>query len=364
MLDRGARQGHWVRRIASSLLRIVLIAAITFTLLEIAARIRAGRAPESNRLDLAITANAFPQAYSGRCGGTSDAPLGALIRPSRVPDLLFELKHGLDTCFFGARVTINADGFRAPRLAGYTRPKPTDVYRVLLLGDSQTFGQGVRYEQTFGARLEAELQRRAKTQRVEVINTGVPAYNTVQEAAFFDAKGIAYRPDCAVILFIGNDFDLSEFLLEPEAGGLALDRSFALSVIDLLRWWSKRRLTRDRSEPRPTLFARVPREYRHMVGFDAYRGALRRIAQTARPAGIPVVNVADYRGAGLERDRCNERDLADLQLELGIHYARFDYPGDERYWLSSRDHHLNDAGTVELTRRALGGILRGCPPLR
>jgi hypothetical protein len=359
MTDGVHRAARGLRRAGAGLGRLALILAISFALLEIAARIRAGRPPESNHLDLEITRTALPPPYAGRCGGAADAPLGSLIRPSPVPDLLFELKRGLDTCFFGARATISAEGFRAPR--SYGRDKPDGTYRVLLLGDSQTFGQGVTYEQTWGALLERELQRRAPERRVEVINTGVPAYNTVQEAAFFAAEGVEYHPDCAVVLFIGNDVQLSEFLLDPEPGGLALDRSFAIDALRDIAWFLRRRFMVDTTGVRPSLLERVPAKYRHLVGLDAYEGALRRIAATARAAGVSVVDIADYKPLGFRaRQRRNLDELRRLHEELGISEPPFDYPGGPRYWLSETEHHLSALGNAELERRVVDGVRRGC----
>jgi len=51
------------------------------------------------------------------------------------------------------KVSINSLGFRGPELDLDT----PGVLRVLLLGDSFTFGYGVEYEQTFGNRLEQNL---------------------------------------------------------------------------------------------------------------------------------------------------------------------------------------------------------------
>jgi lysophospholipase L1-like esterase len=358
MKTRMKKDGAAIRRAVVGLGKILLIAAITLLLLEIALRVRAGRPSVSYRLDLQSTVRAMPPPYTGDCGGRADATLGQLIRPSRVPDLLFELKPDLDTCFVGVRVRTNAEGLRAP--VSFVRPKPPGVYRVLLLGDSQTFGNGVPYEQTFGALLETELGKRAHGGRVQVVNTGVPAYNTVQEAAYFAASGIAYQPDCVIILFIGNDLEIPDFLLEPD-DGLAVNRSFAAGALGDLFWRLKRKVIGYDFEVRSSHLQRVPPEYRHLVGYDAYREALRSIAETARRDRIPVVDFADYVPSVFRRDRDAAAEMIDFQRGLGIRAPDFEFPSDRRFWLSETDHHLNPAGHAALALRLLEAISEGCP---
>src|SRR4029079_4452739 len=87
------------------------------------------------------------------------AELGEIVRPSHARDVVYELKPGVDTCFYGARTATNTEGLRAPR--SYTRPKPAGTWRVVLLGDSYAFGRGVEIADTFGARLERALAHEA-----------------------------------------------------------------------------------------------------------------------------------------------------------------------------------------------------------
>lgn len=75
------------------------------------------------------------------------------------------------------------------------------VQRVLLLGDSFTWGLGVDDEQTFASRLEADWPG------VEVANTGTIGYGTREALAVLDLFGSAFRPDVAVLVFFWNDLD-------------------------------------------------------------------------------------------------------------------------------------------------------------
>jgi hypothetical protein len=64
----------------------------------------------------------------------------------------------------GAPVRTNAYGFRGPEWAV---PKPPGTFRVMVLGDSLSFGNLVAYEDTFAARLQDALraQREGGTPR-------------------------------------------------------------------------------------------------------------------------------------------------------------------------------------------------------
>lgn len=78
------------------------------------------------------------------------------------------------------------------------------VVRILCLGDSLTFGDGVAAEDTYAKQLEARLGREDKI-KYEVINAGVPSYDTWQEVAYFEKWGGKLKPNTVVIGFYAND---------------------------------------------------------------------------------------------------------------------------------------------------------------
>lgn len=71
--------------------------------------------------------------------------------------------------------------------------------RILVLGDSFTYGVGVENHETFSARLE-QLDP-----RLEVINTGVNGYGTAQELLLLRDEGLAFQPDLVLVAFFWND---------------------------------------------------------------------------------------------------------------------------------------------------------------
>ncbi len=97
---------------------------------------------------------------------------------------------------------INSRGMRGPEVAA---SKPENAYRVVCLGDSITFGEGVRYEDTYPAVLATILGERMPDRRVEVINAGVQGFGTNDAAAFFLRRCLQLKPDVVTLGFFLND---------------------------------------------------------------------------------------------------------------------------------------------------------------
>ena len=100
--------------------------------------------------------------------------------------------------------------------------KPPGVQRILMLGDSFTFGWGVAIENTVSHRLEATFERDGA--RVEVINAGVGHYNTVMEVEYFLTEGRTFDPDVVVLNYFIND---AEPVPAYGAAGMLARSSFA-----------------------------------------------------------------------------------------------------------------------------------------
>lgn len=80
-------------------------------------------------------------------------------------------------------------------------------FRVVCVGDSCTFGSGVRYEETYGIRLERLIQGVMPFQRVETVLGGVPGYSTHQDRLLFEEHILPLQPDLTVLYCGGwNDF--------------------------------------------------------------------------------------------------------------------------------------------------------------
>lgn len=133
-----------------------------------------------------------------------------LKQKSQIPELSHEHKPGTQAKLMGVQVKINSYGLRDHE---YTISKPDETYRILVLGDSMTFGWGTSAENTYPKVLEKLLNQFSRSasnpwnmaSKYEVINAGVGNYNTVQEVTYFKDRGIHLQPDMVLLGFYLND---------------------------------------------------------------------------------------------------------------------------------------------------------------
>ncbi len=116
------------------------------------------------------------------------------------PILQFKLKpKGFFLWHENSPFKINSYGFRDYE---YDLANKND-YRIIILGDSYTFGWGVKMEKTFPKVLESSLKKQGYS--VQVVNAGIYGYNTQQEVLFFEKELLKYKPDLVIISFVLND---------------------------------------------------------------------------------------------------------------------------------------------------------------
>ncbi len=169
---------------------------------------------------------------AGSNTATSETPqsmesgnLRAIVNPHHHDKIIFDLKPNLDVVFQRAQVKTNSCGMREPER---TLVKPFGTYRIAILGDSFTFGWGVRQEETFAQRLEDNLNRISKgNPKFEVLNFGVPGYSTFQEVAHFKDFGLDFSPDEVLVFFVQNDFELPFYVRDIyRPGGILSSTEF------------------------------------------------------------------------------------------------------------------------------------------
>jgi lysophospholipase L1-like esterase len=97
-------------------------------------------------------------------------------------------------------VRTNSAGMRS---AAEFAPAPeAGRKRLVLVGDSYTFGSGVGDHETFASILSEEL-----LPGWDVLNLGVPGYGTDQQVLSFERVGHRYHPDVVVLGFFDRDYE-------------------------------------------------------------------------------------------------------------------------------------------------------------
>ena len=114
------------------------------------------------------------------------------------------LAPGYSGWFAGVPVRINSLGFRD--LREYAFEKPPHTVRIVVLGDSVTFGHGALDTTTYPYLLEQRLRGWRPDVNWEVWNLGVPGYNTRQELTYLREIAPRAKPDVVVVGFYLNDF--------------------------------------------------------------------------------------------------------------------------------------------------------------
>jgi hypothetical protein len=111
------------------------------------------------------------------------------------------LAAGYDGWFAGVPVHINSLELRDAR--EYPLAKKPNTFRILVLGDSVTFGHGSVH--TYPYLVEQRLKAWRPDIDWQVWNAAVPGYNTSQELAHLLDVGPRFKPDLVIVGFFEND---------------------------------------------------------------------------------------------------------------------------------------------------------------
>jgi lysophospholipase L1-like esterase len=87
---------------------------------------------------------------------------------------------------------INNHGFRG---ADFAAEKPAGTFRIVCMGASSTFGYTDRDEETYPFLLQKQFDAQPGGRRVEVINGGIPHFNTDHLVAMLEREALSWSPD-------------------------------------------------------------------------------------------------------------------------------------------------------------------------
>ncbi|MEM7621308.1 MAG: SGNH/GDSL hydrolase family protein [Pseudomonadota bacterium] len=108
----------------------------------------------------------------------------------------------LKTDEFDTHIRTNSQGLRENERID---KKDKNTFRIVVIGDSFTFGWGVNFEETYVQVLEKELKQKV-SKHIEVINFGRPGASATTYLRFMKSYVKSLEPDMVVIGFLlGND---------------------------------------------------------------------------------------------------------------------------------------------------------------
>ncbi|MFQ5500803.1 MAG: SGNH/GDSL hydrolase family protein [Phycisphaerae bacterium] len=266
------------------------------------------------------------------------------------PDSVFSSVYdpsGDERGYFGesGRVTyrLNRYGMRGPDWSEETLP---DHFRVVCLGDSITFGEGVRIEDTYPARLERGLSALLPNRHVEVINAGVQGYGTLDEIAFYLLRCARFKPDVVTLGFFLNDATRSQETIRQNEARTRAWKPSGLSAFS--RVWEILSRRRAASLLQAEYFATTRAGFASS-GWEDCKEALRGMKRISREDGFRFVVVVfpilwELDGAypfedlhTLIADACREYGIEHIDLLDTCRGRRA-----ESLWVHPTDQHPNE----------------------
>jgi lysophospholipase L1-like esterase len=103
---------------------------------------------------------------------------------------------------WGHLVRNNRYGFRERE---FKIPKPSETYRVMVLGDSLTWGAGLAVEERYTEIAERLLNKAFSEKTFELLNFGIPGGPTAEERDILTKFKAEVNPDLIVVGFCLND---------------------------------------------------------------------------------------------------------------------------------------------------------------
>lgn len=285
--------------------------------------------------------------------GTRDS-LACIVRLSTNKKLIYELRPGQDRDFDERRVICNSIGARERR--EYLPGAQPDTVHIVGIGDSGIFGWGVDQGDDYLSVLEESLNARGDGTRYDVINLGVPGYNTRQEVEMLKDRGLQFAPDIVVADWSSNDFSAPLFLYERKAFN-EWNRSYVLAYL-LKRQWYRKWITPDvrkRNRLDRGLFDPM---YYGEAGPDGVRRALGELTELSREHGFEAMVFGAL--TNVVTGFCDELDMPYYDLHAAI--PRDKYPKEDYavHWIHPRTKgHAVLAEHLERFLEEKGWIPRG-----
>lgn len=136
--------------------------------------------------------------------------VGQILKILQQDSVLFwRQKPNLSLSFQNTQVKTNSFGLRNRNIQA---KKAEEVFRIICLGASPTFGWGVDSEDAYPYQIERLLREKyGSSKRIEVINAGNIGYSSYQGLNFLKKDILKFSPDLITVSYVINDVDKHRF---------------------------------------------------------------------------------------------------------------------------------------------------------
>ena len=174
----------------------------------------------------------------------------------------------------------------------YLPQKSPGTFRVIVVGDSFSYGGKGQYYDAFPKKLEQTLNLNQAAPHVEVLNWGMPGYSTRDEVRLVKSALATYQADLVILQITLNDPELAVHR-PPIPGFNPITRTVNLRS-PVFRYWKSFKFVVQRYYSY-RLYQDFMNHY-HEIFHDhrtwsAFSGAIRNIRKLSRKSGVPVFAV-------------------------------------------------------------------------
>lgn len=212
-----------------------------------------GRAGELVLLSITLVLAASVVQLSGQSRHTS---LDNHHRPEHPLDIRHKIDGPVDYILKSNESTWIDEGVRGTKIPAYyvetnskglreesfNRSPPENTTRILVIGDSYTYGWGVNRSERFTERFESSLNGNY-SRRFQVINAGIPGTGMKDFYLYLRERGLDYRPDYVVVPFQKSDMFSTEDVqeLEMKTRNMAAENATYEKIMRKIRSMKKKR---------------------------------------------------------------------------------------------------------------------------
>lgn len=139
---------------------------------------------------------------------------------------------------YSVKISTNSAGMRGQR--EYPVERTYGVGRVLILGDSFSFGFGVEDDEVVSAVLEDQLNEQASTgSSYEVVNLSVSGFGQAEELVTYRELGRKYAADFVILFYFSNDIGnnaVSKLFKLSDDGQIVRTQNTYLPAVKTREW--------------------------------------------------------------------------------------------------------------------------------